>query len=549
MRVAARGFVTITLLILAVVLAAPAIGEEIPDLIIRNVHIIGTGSQTEHTLANVQISDKKIKLVSKDTIPVQENVKVLDANNGYLLGNLSIGSNPRFMILSGDPTADLNILLDSKQFVVFAVDDGQLVLNKLQQVLGEPDYPSTRLGRPRWLAYEPPPFAIPTSVEASHKWNAFRTKYVNGLFFSALALDRQWITQQDADSRAQFGDLGNFERGTIRAWRFGFAGTVNLDNPLVYNVTFAWNPFDRGFDEDLNEFQFLDYGLSVAASKNVTVSIGNIKEPINMERTMSLLDLAAHERSAFADAMLPTRNFGLVVSGTAANQRVSWAGGVFNEGLVHSGSLGDNTTVTVGRVTWLPFLSEDQTNLFHAGLGVRYSDAEEGLQYSSRPEMGNAPRFVDTGPFDAESSTLYNLEAGWRSGPYWLLAEYTDNHVDAPDVGNPRLKGYHISGTWSLSGEMRPYRKPSGAFRGLPVAQNVNQGGWGAWEVGLRFSSIDLTDGDIDGGEMDILTTQLAWWATKDMLASLNYRRSWTDRFDIDGEMDSVTMRVTLFLQ
>ena len=548
MKVDTRSFVLIIALILPATLAPQVHGAEIPDLIIRNVHIIGTGSQTEHTLANVRIVGNKIKLVSKDTIPAEDGIQVLDADNGYLLGNLTIGNAPRFMILSDDPAADLNVLLDTRQYVLFAVDDGQLVVNKLQQVLGEPDYPSTRLGRPRWLAYEPPPFAIRTSVEASRKWNAFRTKYVNGLFFSAIALDRQWISQDD-ESQTQFGDLGDFERGTIRAWRFGFAGTVNLDNPWIYNVTFTWNPFDRGFDEDLNEFQFLDYGLSVAASKNVTISFGNIKEPINMERTMSLLDLAAHERSASADAMLPTRNFGVVVSGTAAKQRVSWAGGVSNDALVDSGSLDDNATVAIGRVTWLPFLSADESNLFHVGLGVRYSDAEAGLQYRARPEMGSAPRFVDTGFFEADSSTLYNLEAGWRSGPYWLLAEYTDNHVDAPNVGNPRFSGYHISGTWSLSGEMRPYRQPSGAFSGLPVAQNVNQGGWGAWELGLRFSSIDLADGDIDGGEMDALTTQLAWWATRNMLVSLNYRRTWTDRFGLDGEMDAASARVTLFLQ
>jgi phosphate-selective porin OprO/OprP len=423
-----------------------------------------------------------------------------------------------------------------------------LVVNKLQQVRVEPDSPSTRPGRPSWLAYQPPPFAIPTSIEASRKWNAFQTKYVNGLFYSALALDRQWINQ-DTASQLQFGDLSDIERGTIRAWRFGFAGRVNFDNPWVYNVNFTWNPFDRGFDEEVNNLQFMDYAVSIPAGKNVNVSIGNQKEPINMERTMSMLDLAAHERSATADAMLPSRNFGVVVNGTAANQRVSWAGGLFNNGLVESGSFDENATQAVGRVTWLPYRSEDQSNLLHVGLGVRYSDTKEGLRYSSRPEMGNAPKFVDTGFFDADSSTLYNLEAGWLTGPYWLLAEYTDNHVDAPDVGNPRFKGYHLSGTWSLSGEMRAYRKPSGAFAGLPVAQNVNQGGWGAWEVGLRYSSLDLTDGEIDGGEMDVLTAQLAWWATKNMLVSLNYRRTWTDTGVLDGEMDAMTMRVVLFLQ
>ena len=62
---------------------------------------------------------------------------------------------------------------------------------------------------------------------------------------------------------------------------------------------------------------------------------------------------------------------------------------------------------------------------------------------------------------------------------------------------------------------MRPYRKPSGAFLGLPVAQSVHQGGWGAWELGLRFSSIDLTDGDIDGGEMgrgSRASRVVRWW-------------------------------------
>jgi phosphate-selective porin OprO/OprP len=548
MRVDTRDFVLITVLILTAVLAPRAYGEEVPDLIIHNVYIVGTGSQTENTLVNIQIVGNKIKLVSKDKITARNNTQVLDAKNGYLLGKLSVGSAPQFMILSDDPTADLNILLDTKQFVRFAVNDGHLVVNKLQPVLGEPDDPGAKPAKSRWLAYEPPPFAIPTSVEASNKWNAYRTKYTNGLFFSALALDRQLISQ-DADSRTQFGDLGDFERGTIRAWRFGFAGTVNFDTPWVYNVTFAWNPFDRGFDEELEDFQFMDYGLSIPASKNVTVSIGNLKEPINMEKTMTLLDLAGQERSAVSDAMFSTRNFGVVVSGTAPDQRVSWAGGVFNDWLVDSGSFDENATVAVGRVTWLPVISEDQSELFHVGLGVRHSDAKAGLQYGSRPELGDAPKFVDTGFFDAESSTLYNLEAGWRSGPYWLLAEYTDNDVDAPDVGNPRFKGYHISGTWSLSGEMRPYRKPSGAFGGLPVAQNVNQGGWGAWELGLRFSSIDLTDGDIAGGDMDVATAQVAWWATRNMLVSFNYRRSWTDRFGFDGEMDAASMRVALFLQ
>lgn len=96
---------------------------------------------------------------------------------------------------------------------------------------------------------------------------------------------------------------------------------------------------------------------------------------------------------------------------------------------------------------------------------------------------------------------------------------------------------------------MRSYRKGRGVFGGLPVAQDVYQGGKGALELALRFSSIDLTEGLIEGGEMDIATAQLNWWLTNSMALSLNYRRTWTDRFHLEGEMDAFVARVMLSLQ
>ena len=53
--------------------------------------------------------------------------------------------------------------------------------------------------------------------------------------------------------------------------------------------------------------------------------------------------------------------------------------------------------------------------------------------------------------------------------------------------------------------------------------------------VRVAFLSIDLTDGAFAGGEMDAATAPIAWRAAKNMLISFNYRRGWTDRFDIDG--------------
>ena len=528
----------------------PVNAAEVPDLVIQNVYVIKPDRQTGADLASLRIRDGVLDLVSKDQIVAEDEVRTLDADKGFLLGYLPVGAPPNFMILNKDPVADLNVLLDTKPHVVFAIDNGDLVINELQDVAQVSQ--ASDDAESRQFSYEPSAFALPNSVANANKWNSWKSKWVDGLFMSAIALDRQWLSQDD-DSIAQFGDLsGDRERGTIRGWRFGVGGTLNFEKPWIYNIAWAWNPFDRGFDsteEDTNELQFFDFSVDIPVGKNMTVRIGKQKEPINMDRSMTMIQLASQERYAAADAMFPTRNVGVTLFGTAARERVSWAAGLFNDWLVESESLDESATQAVGRVTWLPFVSDDESKLWHLGLGVRYTNAKQGLAYGSRPETGNMPRFVDTGPFDAESSTLYNWEIGYLRGPFWVMAEYSDNHVDAPSADNPQFTGYHISGTWSLRGEVRSYRKGRGVFGGLPVAQDVYQGGKGALELALRYSSIDLTEGLIEGGEMDIATAQLNWWLTNSIALSLNYRRTWTDRLDLEGEMDVFVARMMLILQ
>jgi phosphate-selective porin OprO/OprP len=524
-------------------------GAEGPNLLIENVYIESSEDETPADLANIRIRDGVLNLVSKDKIDADDASRALDAGGGYLLGVLSVGAPSKFMILDEDPAADVMILLDTDRHVVFAIDDGTVLINQLMDPV--PELPTPDDDEDQWQAYDPPPFALPNSIR-SEKWNTWKSQWVNGVFISALALDRQWISQ-DEDSIAQFTDLANDrERGTIRGWRFGAAGTINFDRPWLYNIAGAWNSFDRGFDsvdEDSNEFSFFDFSVDIPVGKAMILRVGKQKEPVNMDRSMTMVQIASQERYAAADAMFPTRNVGVTLYGTAANERVAWAAGLFNDWLVEGESLGDSATQTVGRVTWLPLVSKDESQLVHLGLGIRYTDAKQGLAYGSRPETGNMPRFVDTDEFDAESSTLYNWELGFRRGRLWLMAEYSDNHIDAPDVGNPNFTGYHLSGTWSLTGEMRGYKNNRGVFSGLPVAQSVIQGGKGATELALRYSSIDLTDGLITGGEMDIATLQFNWWLTTSLAVSLNYRRSWTERFGYDGEMDAFVARVMLILQ
>jgi phosphate-selective porin OprO/OprP len=254
------------------------------------------------------------------------------------------------------------------------------------------------------------------------------------------------------------------------------------------------------------------------------------------------------ERAAFLDALLPSRNHGVVLSGVAASDNVSWAVGAFNNWIDSDESFGNTSNQLVGRVTWAPEVFQSKNNLFHLGLGLRRSDARQPARVRRTPEFNNAPLFVDTGSISADDQMTYSLEAYWRNGPIWLGVEYVGTDVNSPQSGNPYFSGYHFTGSWAVTGESRAYRKRSGTFDPLPVARSVNQGGWGAVELAFRYSNTDLIDGTINGGEIDIYSLGVNWWFTRSTHLSMNYRLVSLDRDGIRGNSSGLNARILLML-
>jgi len=96
---------------------------------------------------------------------------------------------------------------------------------------------------------------------------------------------------------------------------------------------------------------------------------------------------------------------------------------------------------------------------------------------------------------------------------------------------------------------MRPYNKRSGLFNRLKVANGVNSGGWGTWEVYSRWSNLDLNDKNIDGGEMNTLSLGLNWWPMASIQANVNYRYSTLDRFGEVGFNHGLVTRLVFILE
>jgi phosphate-selective porin OprO/OprP len=501
----------------------------------------------EDVAINVLIIDGKLAVVTKDELVIKPGDIAVDSNGGFLFGQLALGSHPSFVILDQDPRENVDVLLDTKTHALFAIRQGVIIKNDFP---AKPPSPEDATPKPRvWRAYTPPPIAVPIRYYDTRKWNKFETKPVSGLFVGALLLDRQNWLSQDANSETQVDDLSDFEGGEIRAARFGVVGTLNFKRPWRYTVFAMTHTFDKGFDVDTSdEFSFPDYRLDIPLSADLNLSVGKQKEPISMERLMGLAYLPMQERAAFIDALLPSRNHGVVLSGAAASDNVSWAVGAFNNWIDSGESFSDNSNQLVGRVTWAPKFFQNESNLFHVGLGLRHSDTKQEIRVRRQPEFNKAPRYVDTGPFMADDQMTYNLETYWRNGPYMLGFEYVGANVDSPQLANPFLSGYHLTGSWALTGEMRAYRKRSGTFDPLPVSRPVNQGGWGAVELAFRYSNTDLTDGTLEGGEMDIYSLGVNWWFTRSTHLSMNYRYITLDRFDTQGDSSGLNARILLML-
>ena len=184
-------------------------------VLIRNVRMIDRDGNTEDQIVNILIKDKKLHIVTKDTIPATEAALVVDANKGVLLGNLNVGQSSNFLILDQDPRDDFKILLDTNAHVSFAIHDGIIVRNGLLPVTGvEPETPAKK--KPEWFAYTPPPIALPVSYQAGEKWNHWDTDWTTGGFVAGLFLDRlplrspqdecAWLSITRRQIECRFGD-------------------------------------------------------------------------------------------------------------------------------------------------------------------------------------------------------------------------------------------------------------------------------------------------------------------------------------------------------
>ncbi len=201
----------------------------------------------------------------------------------------------------------------------------------------------------------------------------------------------------------------------------------------------------------------------------------------------------------------------------------------------------DAQSAVVTRASWLAVSNSDFKWLLDANfthvfkLADTAANANAGnFSFSNGPELAvEATKTVNTGSIDASKVTEFGFEtAATYAGIYGQGGWFRFNVERRTAVPNPDFSGWYAALTYSLTGEQHQYDPTTASFRGLRPAKPLGrEGGYGAWEVAARYSSIDLdfnplnpaAAGGIVGGKQDVWTLGVNWYVNNAIRFSLDY--------------------------
>jgi len=343
-------------------------------------------------------------------------------------------------------------------------------------------------------------------------------------------LQTDWLFSSEDDAIKL--DVGEQEDGVeFRRARIFFSG-------LIYdNVEYKLQLDFEGGDAD-----FKDAYLGLVDFPLGKLRIGHFKEPFSLDELTSSKYITFLER-ALPNVFAPGRNMGFMLHNTCPEERMTTAIGVFRDTDDYGEDVDDGGYNITGRLTALPIYENKGAQLLHLGAAYSYRNPDDSIQYRQRPEAHLTDRFVDTGSFASDQVDLVGLEAAWVNGPLSLQGEYMMADADRLGGGSDvEFDGYYIQASYFLTGEHRKYKTTEGAFSRIKPRENYSAaGGPGAWEVKARYSGLDLSDKDINGGELDNISAGLNWYLNPNTKIMWDYVHA--DKDDI-GEADMLMMRV-----
>jgi phosphate-selective porin OprO/OprP len=200
-------------------------------------------------------------------------------------------------------------------------------------------------------------------------------------------------------------------------------------------------------------------------------------------------------------------------------------------------------------LSWLPIYEDNGRCLIHVGLGISHSDLDEDVyRLRARTLLRNGPAALHPPLANvligASSQTLIVPEFALQWGEFSLQAEYCANwfgDTRFPAAGGPfhgttfqqsayvqalycLTRGDYTSFNTKLgSGTAFARTSPQRPYFWVEGEDGCNCHSPGAWQIGARYSWIDLNDKGLQAGILHDLTLGLNWYLNPNIKFQWNY--------------------------
>ena len=310
-------------------------------------------------------------------------------------------------------------------------------------------------------------------------------------------------------------DNSNLEatNSELRRARLGFQGRIA---PIKYKLvldfansgTASWKDVWLSYNNknDLGEW-FIKVGQHHVPFGHATISSSNYKPLMR--------------RPLFGDGPQTSRAVGIAYRQDA--NRWFFHTGAFIPALDETGEGTTDRMTYALRIGGQPFF-KDKTHLIHTAISFQHEefngDTFSNIDNSLLSHVGDGDALVANFGTNTDDSNAYDVELISVWGPFHSVFEYVAWDVSAPD-GDADLSAWAFDVGWFLTGESMKYK--AGAFSGIKPKAPIDKGGWGAWQIAARLENMDLTDGNIIGGEADVFPVGLNWYLTSNTRLMANY--------------------------
>ncbi|KQY52015.1 OprO/OprP family phosphate-selective porin [Lysobacter sp. Root494] len=270
---------------------------------------------------------------------------------------------------------------------------------------------------------------------------------------------------------------------------------------------------------DAKDDKWLDANVKYKFGNNANhfVQVGQFKQPgATLEELSSTKNNDFISKSSITNTLGTPRRVGFQYNYGDVNWGLT--GSYFGRELTRNREHGSGYAL---RGYWAPI--NEAGNIFHIGASYLDKDTDgDVIRLRARPMADMVgTRFVDTGSSGlnrSDRASTIGAEALWVRGPFKLQAEYMGIDVQRYDGADDFSgDGYYVSGLWNITGETWGYKA------GVPTTGLPDDPAKGLWQLGLRYDTIDLTDGAVVGGEMDSITAGVNWYWRSNFKFMLDY--------------------------